>query len=46
MIWTLIKIVVVIFLVVLVVGKLPDRQVTNCTATVTADDGTVRDVPC
>lgn len=46
MIWRLFKLAVVVVLIVIVVGKLPDRTQTTCTATVTADDGTVIEVPC
>lgn len=44
--WTLIKIVGVILLLVFIVGKIPDRQINHCTATVTGDDGTVQTMPC
>lgn len=43
---TIVKLLIVVILLVVIIGKLPHRQVTHCTATVTGDDGTTQTVPC
>lgn len=46
MIRTLGWVIVLIVLFVVAANHLPNRQITRCTATVTAADGTTQQVPC